>query len=300
MSETVILDDDTGAVTGTAGDDLLEGAAGPDRLKGLDGADSVLGGPGNDTLEGGFGDDTLEGGSGADVLDGGVGFDIVSYRGAAGPVRVGGAFSTLAGDALGDTYSWIERIIGSNFDDRFEGSGDRRGGQGRDTLIGSFAGDTLGGGLGDDRLDGGSGDDLLLGGAGNDRLDADGAFPSGSRNDTIDGGRGADTLLPGDGADVIVLRGPRAGIDTIVFFEVDVDVFQLSSEAFGGRLLPGSLSADSFALGNADAAGPQFVYDAAAGALSWDRDGTGDAAAMLLATLSNRPTIAASDFVILA
>ena len=66
------------------------------------------------------------------------------------------------GDAAGDSYSSIEGVIGSAFDDLLIGNNsanELRGGAGDDTLTGL---------LGNDRLDGGTGDDFLLGGVGSD------------------------------------------------------------------------------------------------------------------------------------
>ncbi len=72
-----------------------------------------------------------------------------------------------------DTYSNIENIDGSAFDDSFIGSEEAnvlRGGGGNDFLSGESGNDTLDGGIGRDRLEGHDGDDLLDGGAGGDKM----------------------------------------------------------------------------------------------------------------------------------
>lgn len=72
-----------GAITGTAGDDIITGATSPgstaldDVIWGLDGHDSIDGGDGNDSIEGGAGNDTLTGGAGDDTINGGDGADLI-------------------------------------------------------------------------------------------------------------------------------------------------------------------------------------------------------------------------------
>ena len=99
-------------------------------------------------LDGGIGNDTLAGGAGADTLIGGDGFDTASYASSFQSVYVNLATNTgVFGDAQGDTFSGIDKVVGSSFSD------------------GLFADDS---GV---VLDGGAGDDLLVGGAGLDVLD---------------------------------------------------------------------------------------------------------------------------------
>ncbi|PAX09365.1 M10 family metallopeptidase C-terminal domain-containing protein [Sphingomonas lenta] len=68
----------SGAIGGTAANDVLRGSAGADTLSGLGGDDVLDGGAGDDLLDGGEGRDTLAGGTGADTLRGGAGDDL--YR----------------------------------------------------------------------------------------------------------------------------------------------------------------------------------------------------------------------------
>ena len=58
-----------GAITGTAGNDLILGSGG---------ADTIDGGGGNDCILGGGGDDQLDGGEGTDVCLGGAGSNTFS------------------------------------------------------------------------------------------------------------------------------------------------------------------------------------------------------------------------------
>jgi Ca2+-binding RTX toxin-like protein len=149
---------------GAAGADALFGGEGHDVLDGGSDADTLIGGAGNDALDGGAGDDRLVGGAGSDAYTGGDGQDSVSYEdaqsGIVASLETGGA----SGDALGDTFTGVETLLGSAFDDRLTGDA------GNNTLVGNGGNDSLSGGAGNDVLDGGNGDDTLAGGAGADDL----------------------------------------------------------------------------------------------------------------------------------
>ncbi|RXT52937.1 hypothetical protein B6S44_19550 [Bosea sp. Tri-44] len=131
---------------------LMEGGDGDDVLSG--GHGSILrGGAGNDTLSGPFGFKILEGGTGADQLVGGRGFDWATYENATEAVRVSlsGAVANT-GEAAGDTFSSIDGVRGSRFDDVLIGATDTAifdGGDGDDTIV-SRAGGSLYGGRGND------------------------------------------------------------------------------------------------------------------------------------------------------
>ncbi|MDB5541126.1 MAG: serralysin [Devosia sp.] len=150
-----------------------EGGAGNDRITGNVAANTLWGNGGADTLIGGDGDDLLYGGSGGDRLEGGNGTDTVSHLEATARVVVDLATPSLnGGEATGDTYSSIEQVIGTNYNDSLWGDSAANG-------LGGFAGnDTLNGRGGNDVLVGGDGDDVLEGGVGADRLEG------GNGNDT--------------------------------------------------------------------------------------------------------------------
>ena len=152
---TLTEGDDT--YDGTAGDDTVDGLGGSDIINGLGGNDTLIGGAGVDFLFGGDGDDTLIGGAGADILDGGAGLDNADYSSSSAGVFVDllANFAT-GGDAEDDTFTGIENLTGSDFDDQLRG----------DALD-----NALSGGSGDDRLRGGSGADTLDGGAGIDTVE---------------------------------------------------------------------------------------------------------------------------------
>ena len=161
-------------INGTNFNDTLFGTTNADEIHGGNGADVLFGYGGNDFLFGDAGNDTLIGGAGADALNGGIGFDTASYASSAGSVYVNLAANTAAyGDAQGDTFSSIEKVVGSNYTDVlvahdagvvFEGGG------GHDYLTGGAGLDNLSGGSGDDTLEGGAGWDVLTGGSGADRF----------------------------------------------------------------------------------------------------------------------------------
>ena len=159
---------------GGAGNDVLTGGAGADELFGGSDNDTLSGNDGNDTLDGGAGNDNLNGGAGADILDGGAGNDRASYSSAAAGVTADlQTPSDNTGDALGDTYTSIEILEGSQHNDSLRGAQDNDtlfGRDGNDELLGRDGNDTLYGGAGDDTLDGGAGNDILYGGAGADVL----------------------------------------------------------------------------------------------------------------------------------
>jgi Ca2+-binding RTX toxin-like protein len=149
---------------GSAHTDTLIGDASDNRLEG---------GVGNDALSGGAGTDTLIGGAGADSFNGGDGVDTVSYTGSTAVTVSLASGASTGGDALGDTFSNVENLIGSS---------------NNDTLTGDSSFNRLDGADGDDRLDGGGGADTLVGGAGND------TFVINNTGVTIEDSSGNDTV----------------------------------------------------------------------------------------------------------
>ena len=170
-------------VRGTAADDELYGGAGNDTLVGGAGADTLYGGAGNDNLDGDAGDDTLHGGGGADDHDGGAGTDTASYAGS--PARIIldlAAPSKNRGYASGDTFTSIEKFVGSAH---------------KDTLVGNSSDNVLIGAAGADNIRGSGGNDTIDGGAGADKLE----FSDGS----ITGGGGADEFFFTAGATAVTV-----------------------------------------------------------------------------------------------
>jgi Ca2+-binding RTX toxin-like protein len=120
-------------IVGTSSDDVLNFATGPaltniaslnggdgnDTITGTGSIDTIYGGIGDDTLNGGGGNDLLIGGAGSDAFEGGSGTDTVSYAGAGAITLDFATPGNSAGDAAGDSFSSIETIIGTTFNDSF-------------------------------------------------------------------------------------------------------------------------------------------------------------------------------------
>ncbi|SCB30229.1 beta strand repeat-containing protein [Cupriavidus alkaliphilus] len=295
----------------------LDGGSNNDALTGAAAGDVFIGGAASDTLRGGAGDDVLRGAAGDDTLDGGGGIDMLDLSDASGGltfalVQGGGTLVNLSSVGLGsDTYSNMEGVIGSRFNDSLAGSG------ANDVLRGGAGNDTLDGGAGIDLLDfsdatgaisftlvqgsgvtaanlgavnlgtdsytkmegvvGSAFNDTISGSAGNDVLRGgagDDVLAGAAGNDLLVGGAGADTLAGGDGSDIFrVLRSDAASVDTIADFN-------LAPAASGGDVLDLSDLLSGVGVSSDNAA--QFVRLAEVDGntvVSLDRDGTGTAAA---------------------
>ncbi|MFJ4196620.1 beta strand repeat-containing protein [Pseudomonas sp. NPDC089534] len=258
-------------IRGMAGDDILDGGAGNDVLMGGAGADRLIGGAGTDTASydddvSGAGvtvnlktgvhtglaqGDTFEGievirgttyhdkfvaDGNAYAFDGGNGQDSLSYALSEQAVNItmaGGVGSGTGGDAQGDTFSNIEVVIGSDYDDVFtvtSGGGSFSGGAGNDVYIinsATFSGVGELAGGGDDEIRtslssmgmsaeverltytgsgnftgrGNAGDNIITGGAG---------------NDVLIGGAGADRLIGGAGIDTASYEDDNSGLGVTV------------------------------------------------------------------------------------
>ncbi len=202
VGQTITGTNGNDTLTGTSGNDTISGLNGADILDGLAGNDLLNGGDGSDELNGGDGDDILIGGAGADILDGGLGLDVASYETASSAVYVHMLDEAQnTGDATGDTYTDIENLRGSAFNDTLIATDENNsvwGGEGNDVLLGLLGNDTLYGEDGADELHGGEGNDHLIGGAGNDELFGD------EGNDTLDGGEGDDYFVASSGNDILI------------------------------------------------------------------------------------------------
>ena len=136
--ENVVGSDHDDHITGSIDDNVLKGGKGDDVLSGGDGRDTLFGGADNDTLIGGKGADTMYGEDGIDTLDyhdsrEGVTVDLLHGIG-------------KGGDAEGDSFKYVENVIGS---------------RGDDVLIGDNCDNVLNGGTGHDVLFGGGGHDTF-------------------------------------------------------------------------------------------------------------------------------------------
>jgi Ca2+-binding RTX toxin-like protein len=249
--DTLVGDANNNTLSGGDGNDTLIGGAGADILDGGSGTDTasyadagaavaaslasggtvgdaagdsyagienLVGSSYDDTLTGDANDNILTGGSGADALSGGGGSDTASYANAAASVTASLGSGGAEGDAAGDSYSGIENLTGSAYDD---------------TLTGDANNNVLTGGAGDDILEGRAGADIFIGGTGNNTASYVNATESitasladSSANTGTDAlgdsytdihnlsGSAYDDTLIGDGNDNILVGG--VGGDTLV------------------------------------------------------------------------------------
>ncbi|RZJ44426.1 MAG: calcium-binding protein, partial [Brevundimonas sp.] len=155
---TVTVTNGAVTVTGPDGTDTLTNV---ERLRigaldlavsGLTGA-TLIGSAAGESLTGGVGDDRFFGLAGNDVFTGGAGSDTADYSGAAGAVtaRIDTQSASNDGDGGSDTFTAIENLTGSAFND---------------LLVGDATANILSGGLGRDVIIAGGGNDTLRGGAG--------------------------------------------------------------------------------------------------------------------------------------
>jgi hypothetical protein len=167
------------------------------------------------------GNDLLQGGLNSNTFDGGEGSDTASYANAGGGIRASlGGSSGNTGEAAGDTYTSVENLTGSDFND---------------VLFGDAKANVLNGGARADRLVGQKGDSLL-GGAGADALVVTGS-PA-----RIDGGSERDTLTIAAGADVVFTADTISGIETILIRAGATLDLSAVEEAAGTIRLSGSSS----------------------------------------------------------
>lgn len=271
-----------------AGDDTLHGGAGDDHVGSQGGHDRLYGDEGNDTLSGGSGNDLLDGGTGQDVMIGGTGHDTYVVDSARDVVR------EARGEGIDTVYSSVRHSLGAHVEALVLTGGARKGtGNGlANTLQATDKGGWLYGRGGNDKLHGGAGADRLFGESGHDRLSGGGGrdrLEGGVGNDVLSGGRGADVLIGGAGHDTFVfdVRPGRGEVDLIVGFHAEEDRIRLDRAAFAdldqGR---GVLSAEAFRWGaQALDADDRILYNPLDGHLSYDRDGSGAAAAVRFADL---------------
>ncbi|GAA3859296.1 hypothetical protein [Celeribacter arenosi] len=150
---------------GTAFADHLSGSSAANELHGGAGNDYLSGMEGDDVIYGDDGDDWIIGGTGSNILDGGAGMDTVDYSSAALRITLNLFVpDSNFGAAAGDTFSSIENVIGTTFDDVIIGSDNDNfifGGAGDDRLFGRD---------GDDRFEYSAGADYINGGSGSDSM----------------------------------------------------------------------------------------------------------------------------------
>ncbi|MFM6373102.1 MAG: beta strand repeat-containing protein, partial [Microcystis panniformis] len=302
-------------------------------------ANNILtGNSGNNTLNGGAGIDTLIGGLGDDTYQVDTTTDIITENANEGTDTVESSVTYTLGNNLenliltGSTAINGTGNAGNNILTGNNGNNTLNGGAGIDTLIGGLGNDTyqvdtttdiitenanegtdtvessvtytLGNNLENLTLTGttainGTGNTLnniLTGNSGNNTLNG------GDGNDTLIGGTGNDILTGGAGIDHFTFNNRNEGIDTITdFLSSQGDKITVSAAGFGGGLAAGvAITTAQFVLGTtALNASNRLIYNIINGVLSFDADGTNILVPVQIATLSSKPTLTASDILVL-
>ena len=242
--------------------DFIYSAAGAKNETGTSADDVLFGSAFADTLSGGAGNDWLLGGAGNDLLIGGLGVDF--FDGGSGRDRV--------------SYSYTSQALIIDL--------------GTQTVSGPGPDEQL---ISIENATGSSGNDQIFGGAGANKL------AGGPGHDILDGDRGNDVLTGGSGADAFLFDTPlnaTTNVDAIVDFTPGIDEFWLDNAIF--TALPGGpLAAAAFREGNFTAAqdgSDRIVYNDVTGAVYYDRDGVGGAAAVKFAIIDPGLSLSNTDF----
>lgn len=255
----------------------LEGSIFDDFTLAADDNNNIIKGlSGNDRLFGAGGDDLLIGGAGADFHDGGGGVDTVSYIESWSAVSVN-LFSNQGffAEAAGDTFSGVENLLGSNFNDTLIGNGVNNvinpalsggnidvvdGGGGVDTLVVDYSLRDFGGGVRGgfntsnlarpdnnnikvlDQVSFSNIENLNVTGTTKDDAIVGGAgndtVSTGAGNDFIDGGSGVDVLKGGPGIDTLSKNFSNENIDIyLTSFAIDrPNPYQIMLLPSGGEI----------------------------------------------------------------
>ncbi|MFJ4195794.1 calcium-binding protein, partial [Pseudomonas sp. NPDC089534] len=170
------------------------------------GAYTGWGNAGDNIITGGSGNDTLYGGAGADQFIGGTGYDTVGYLDSKVAVTLNLKTGVHSGIAAGDTYTGIEAVRGSNYNDIFYGAASAMGldGAGGQDLVSYELSDSA---VTIDLTTGANAGDA----AGDTYVNIE-LFQGSGFNDTLSGSRLADTFIGGAGADTI---DGREGQDSV-------------------------------------------------------------------------------------
>ena len=293
-------------LTGNAGDNVITGRAGDDHIDGGAGADLMIGGPGSDVyVVDNPGDRVVETHrhAGTDLVLASVDVWLKSTHvenatltGSADIRAVGNSLDNLltgnAGDNILDGGGGDDRMVGGGGDDIYllRDAGDtvvEAAGQGRD-MVKAYISTVLADNFETLALQG----QVAIDGFGNG---LDNAIIGNMQANVIGGRGGADTLTGQGGADCFVFdTGPGDAADHVVDFAPGEDSLRLKGSLYGvsaADLLPGAFHQGVQA---ADA-GDRFIYDAASGRFWVDADGSGGAAAALVAVLDNHAALSLGD-----
>jgi serralysin len=144
-----------------------------------------------------------------------------------------------------------------------------------------------------------------VGGSGNDKLTGNAAantLKGGAGKDVLDGLTGKDALYGGSGADTFIFDTPisSGNVDTIYDFRPVDDTIRLENAVFPALTKTGTLASSYFHIGRAaHDANDHVIYNNGTGALLYDPDGIGGAAAQKFAQLSPGLLLKAVDFFVI-
>jgi hypothetical protein len=144
-------------------------------------------------------------------------------------------------------------------------------------------------------ITGDSDGNTLRGTSGSDLIDGKGG------DDTIWAKNGSDILSGGSGEDAFVFdtKLGSTNVDTILDFNPDDDSIRLNDSVFT-TLKQGTLPDDNFVIGDeAKDSDDYIIYNDKTGALSYDADGEGSAAAVQFGAIDNLAKLAASHFIVI-
>ena len=250
-------------LTGTSAADNITGFATDDTINGLGGNDYLYGIAGNDILNGGTGQDYLYGGTGNDTyyLD-----------------SLSDAVAENLNEGIDTVNINLTYTLPANVENLFQSGTSAINGTGND-LANIITGNTAA-----NQLNGNAGNDSLEGGAG---------------NDTLDGGLGDDVLTGGAGKDYFKLT-TAGNIDTVTDFTVIDDTIRLENAVFKKLTTTGTLGISKFRIGTqAMDTDDYIIYNNLNGAVLYDADGSGAAAAVQIATVSAGLAMTNADFVVI-
>jgi len=147
-----------------------------------------------------------------------------------------------------------------------------------------------------ENANGGAGSDVLNGNVVANRLKGN------AGNDLLAGQAGNDLLIGGAGADTFAFStalNSATNVDRIVDFNVRDDTIRLARGVFSAFTSTGTMAAGAFCIGpTAHDRDDRIVYDSATGALAYDPDGSGSAAALKFAQLVGGLRLTADDFLV--
>jgi Ca2+-binding RTX toxin-like protein len=307
---------------GNASDNILTGNDYANTLDGAAGADNLIGGAGNDTYVVDNAGDvvTEDSGDGTDTVQSSINYTLgsaIENLTLTGKAAINGTGNdldnTLTGNAAANVLNGgigNDNMVGGKGNDTYyvDATGDavtEAANAGTDTIITSLSTYSISALTNLENLSYyGSSNAILTGNALINTL------TGGTGNDTLAGGLGNDILTGGAGNDTFVFNtvaNASKNKDIITDFVSGTDVIQFSKAIFTGLgTSAGSLTSDQFWSGagvtKAHDADDRIIYNTTSGALYYDADGSGKAAAAVQVALigaSSHPTLAYTDMAII-